>query len=359
MRGTLEGLTKLQSMRLKSVSEIPENSRVILRLDADLPIENNVILDNSRLVKSLPTIKLLLKRNCKIVILGHRGRPFNKDLSLRPVYLELMALLENNGEDIISSVFIEDVNDTDKIHLALNSNNIVFIENLRFWSEEEKNDPNFLLNLVGICQYFVNDAFAVAHRKHASVMLCQKMETFYGLSFVEEFEKISAISKNTQRPITIILGGAKEDKLKYLPELEKLADYILVGGKLPQLIQNPSPASRDLPLTREVKLIVAGLNETGLDLSQKDIEKFKEIISRSKIIIWAGAMGYYESENNRKGTEEVAKMIANADAYKIIAGGDTSASIINLGLKDKIDYICSGGGVLLEYLAKGTLPAWD
>lgn len=344
-------------MNLKSVSEIPENSKVILRLDTDLPIKDNIILDNSRLVKSLPTIKFLLEKKCKIVIIGHRGRPIGQDLtlSLKPVYLELVSLLNN----LINGIFLDDVNDNEKLDLALEKNEIVFLENLRFWKEEENNDQNFLQNILDRCQFFVNDAFAVAHRKNTSITLNKRIETFYGFSFIEEAEKIGKILDNPEKPITIVLGGAKEDKLKYLPDLEKIADNILIGGKLPKLIQNPSPASRDLPLTREAKISVAKLNENGLDLSDEDIEDFKKIINVSKTIIWAGALGYYELEENRKGTNEIAKAIANADAYKIIAGGDTSASIVDLGLGNKIDFICSGGGVMLEYLTKGKLAAWE
>jgi phosphoglycerate kinase len=345
-------------MNLKSVEEINPNSKVVLRMDTDLPIENNIILDNSRLVKSIPTIKFLLEKKCKIVIIGHRGRPTNSDavlagkpnnydenLTLKPVYLELMSLLNNS----INSVFLDDINDEQKINLALENNEIVFLENLRFWKEEENDDPFFLEDLVKICQFYVNDAFAVAHRKNASIMLYKRMPALYGFSFIEEAKKIEQILQNPQKPITVVLGGAKEDKLKYLSDLEKIADYILIGGKLPKLIQNPENS----------KVIIAKLNENGLDLSEEDVEKFSEIILQSRTIVWAGALGYYEKEENRKGTNEIARAIADADAYKIIAGGDTSASIVDLGLRDKIDFICSGGGVMLEYLTKGKLVAWE
>jgi phosphoglycerate kinase len=156
-----------------------------------------------------------------------------------------------------------------------------------------------------------------------------------------------------QRPITVILGGAKEDKLKYLSELSQKADHILIGGKLPKLIN-----SSDNQFVR-TKLTIAKLREDGLDLSEDDIKVFSGIISSSNMIIWSGAMGFYEQENSRNGTEKIALAVARSPGYKIIAGGDTSASIKDLGLKDKIDFICSGGGVMLEMLAKGDLPAWN
>jgi phosphoglycerate kinase len=362
MKGILEGLIKLNLMNLKPISEISANTKVIIRLDTDVPIENGQILDNSRLIKSLPTLKLLLDKNCKLLIIGHRGRPsFAKasdgmpenNLSLKPVYVELMALLEED-QNIYDSVFIADINDSEKINLALAENNIVFLENLRFWPGEENNDPKFLENLIPLADVFVNDAFAVAHRKQASIMLHHKLPAFYGLNFVAEANAISKLIVDPARPLTIILGGAKEDKLKYLPDLKKITDHILIGGKLPKLIDQEI-----LKRVQDDKIRVAELDESGFDLSQNDIEKFKEIILQSRTIIWAGAMGMYESEEDRMGTEEIAKSVAESSGYKVIAGGDTSASIVNLGLKDRIDFVCSGGGVMLEFLTKGTLPAWE
>jgi phosphoglycerate kinase len=187
-------------------------------------------------------------------------------------------------------------------------------------------------------------------------MLFKELMVFYGLSFIEETNKICQIIEHTNRPLTIILGGAKEDKLNYLTGLLEKTDYVLIGGKLPKLINDQFPISND---QIKNKIIVAELNEEGLDLSEKDIEKFKEIINKSKMVIWAGAMGLYEKENYQEGTEEIAKAVAKNNGYKIIAGGDTGASIANLGLRNKINFVCSGGGVMLEFLAKGTLPAWE
>jgi len=344
--------------KLRSVNEIEFDFDVILRLDTDLPIGNGKVLDNSRLLKSISTIKLLLERNCRMVIVGHRGRPEGKDesLSLKPVYTELMSLLEKDRQNWVESVFIEDLKKTKEIERAIESNQIIFVENLRFYKEEELGDTSIFGDLKNVCSVFVNDAFAVAHRENASIMLFKEMETFYGLSFVEEVEKIGNILDIKEKPMTIVLGGAKEDKLKYLEELSKKADYVLVGGKLPKLIKTLRHSGNSFD--RAANIIVANLRDDGLDLSDEDIKKFKKIINESKIIVWAGAMGFYEKDDCQKGTEEIAKAIADSKAYKIIAGGDTGASIVSLGLKDKIDYVCSGGGVMLEFLTKGTLPSW-
>lgn len=338
---------------LKSVDKISANANVILRIDADLPINGGKILDNSRLIKSLTTLKLILKNNNKVVIIGFRGRPEGKDekFSLRIVYAELMTLLERDGENVVENIFLEDIKDKKEVDEAFNNNQLIFVENLRFWPEENKGDTRLFDNLKKHCNVFVNDSFAVAHRKIASVLLFKEMVSFYGFSFIEEANKINQVLENLNRPLTVILGGAKEDKLDYLPALVEKAEYVLVGGKLPRL----RPKDHD----RQSKIIWAELNKEGLDLSKKDIERFREIINYSNTIVWAGAMGFYENVNYQKGTIEVAKAVAENKGYKIIAGGDTGASIASLGLKNKIDFVCSGGGVMLEFLTKGTLPAWE
>lgn len=339
---------------LKSVEEIGENLKVILRLDTDLPIDNGVILDNSRLKKSIPTIRFLLEKNNKLVIIGHRGRPNGRDmgLSLRPVYLELMELLEGNNPGSIENIFIEDIKDEEKINSALEENQIVFVENIRFWEEEDHGNMELFTALVKSCHALVNDAIAVAHREAASIILHREMETYYGFNFMEEVEWMKK-AVNGEKPMTLILGGAKEDKLKYINELSQKLDHILIGGKLPKLINNQE-------LINNQKIKIAKLREDGLDLSDEDINQFVETINSSNTIIWSGAMGFYENENSRIGTQKIAMAIAECGAsFKTIAGGDTSASIKDLGLKDKINFMCSGGGVLLEMLVKGDLPAWN
>ncbi len=349
-------------MNLKSVSEIPDGTKLVLRLDTDLPMEEGQILDNSRLVKSLPMIKELLNKKCRMVVVGYLGRPGGikvDKLSMKPIYLELMSLLESNGQDWVNSVFVDNVEDTTLIDQSLANNEIVFLENVRFWPGEEENDANFLQNLTQICSCVVMDAFAVAHRNEVSTTMHRRMPAFYGYSLVDEVEKIRKVMDNPRRPLVMVLGGAKEDKLNYLNDLMKIADYVLVGGKLPRLIQNPSPALRDLPLTGEAKIVIAELREDGMDLSEEDINKFRGIIGGAGTIVWAGAMGRYEDENAKQGTEAMAMVVAESGAYKIVAGGDTGAAMRSLGVVDKIDLISSGGGAMLTLLVKGSLAAWE
>ena len=247
---------------------------------------------------------------------------------------------------LIDSVFLSEIN-LDQIDQSLALNQIVFLENLRFWKGEESNDPDFLMPLVTICQAYINDAFAVAHRAHASITLWQKLPSFYGLSFLDEYSHLEKLT-NSSRPLTLVLGGAKEDKIKHLDKLISVCDQILVGGKLPHLLT-----------FQNSKIIPAILTPDTFDIDTDSIAKFTEIINSSKTIIWAGAMGFYENSNYRNGTEKITTAIASTDAYKVIAGGDTAASVVNLNLKDKFDFICSGGGVLLEFLVNPALPAWS
>ena len=346
--------------KLNSVENIGESKVVILRMDLDLPINEGQILDNSRLIKSVPTIKLLLEKKNKIIVIGHLGRPQGKDdkFSLKPVYLELAEILEKDcGGDCVKNIFIEDIKNEELVKKAVEENDLVVAENLRFYPEEEKGDTTLFEVLKKIASAYVDDALAVAHRAAASIILHREMESYYGLSFVDEMEKIWYILDKKEKPMVIVLGGAKEDKLKHLEELTEIADWVLIGGKLPKLIQTLRPAGTSLD--REANILVAELRKDGLDLSDEDIKKFAEKINMAKTIVWAGAMGLYEQEDCRKGTQEIAKAMTKSMAFKIIAGGDTAASVVDLGLKDEIDVICSGGGVMLEMLVNENLPAWS
>jgi phosphoglycerate kinase len=338
-------------MNLKSVELVPEKSTVILRLDLDLPIVDGKIIDNSRLIKSLPTISLLLAKSCQLVIIGHLGRPETKDdkFSLKPVYLELLSLLSINQKEPLNSIFLEDPSDPGPLKLALSQNQVIFVENLRFWPDETLGSFVFLQSLIDQSQAFVNDAIAAYHPA-TSINLYHVLPGYYGLSFLEEIKELSKFT-TCLHPFTIILGGAKMDKLDYLPALINLADHVLIGGKLPTQ-KSSSPESE--------KIYWASLTPDSFDIDAASIAHFRQIIDASATIIWSGALGFYENPAFRTGTIEVAKSIAlSAASFKVIAGGDTAASIKDLGMLDKINFVCSGGGVLLEYLTKGTLPALE
>jgi phosphoglycerate kinase len=321
-------------------------------MDLDVPILNGNVTDNSRLKKSLLTIKLLLEKGCKIVVIGHRGRPKGREeeLSLRPIYAELMSLLEQNGYDVITSMFVNEVENREKISDAIETNRIVFMENLRFYEGEKSNDDNFLGAVKEICQCFVNDAFGVAHRKEASVMLWQKMPTYYGLNFVDEAEKLERLRQGAQRPLMVILGGAKEDKLNYLQALATWADKVLVAGKLVTMVKEEDMYNE--------KVKVGMLTESGLDINETSVRDFKDILQEAKTVVWVGSLGKFETEEGARSTAEMARFLAEKEVFWVMAGGDSVASVSNLGVENAIDLVISGGGVALEFLTKGTLCAW-
>lgn len=343
-----------QLNKLPTVDQVGENQRVVLRLDLDLPIVDGQILDNSRLIKSIPTIRLLLEKGCKLILIGHRGRPKSKEdkdkLSLRPVYVELMSLLEE-GEDSISSVFVDDVTSKDTIYQAIEDNQIVFLENLRFWKEESDGQVGFLAHLAEIASVFVNDALAVAHRKSASILLYKLMPVFYGMGFAREVEMMTEILINPKKPVLLILGGVKEDKLDWIRELSAKVDRILIGGKLPLYREKCNDVDN---------VVWAQLDETGFDINMISTERFVSEIKMASTIVLAGTMGKFEEVEHRAGSQTVAQAIVDSGAVKIAGGGDTRACLQKLGLVNRFDYICSGGGVLLGFLAKdGKLPAWN
>lgn len=352
-------------MKLPTIDQIENGKVVILRLDLDLPISDGKIWDNSRLIKSIPTIRLLLGKNSKLIIIGHCGRPtftegddgmaileteVKEKLSLKPIYVELMSLLED-GEDSIASIFVDDVTNKALIEDALEENQVVFLENLRFYRQETEGDVNFLKHLSEIGDVFVNDALAVAHRKSASVLLYQLMKTYYGLGFAEEIEKMGDLLLNPKRPMILVLGGAKEDKLDSLDILANQVDKILVGGMLPVFYEKYKNLSN---------VIWANLDESGMDITQESVQIFIDEIQKAGTVLLAGTMGKYEEIEHRNGSLSVAQAIVNSQAIKVGAGGDTKASLTTMGLDGRFDYICSGGGVALDFLAKGgRLPAWE
>jgi len=345
-----------QISNLPTADQVDENQKVILRLDLDLPFLDGQILDNSRLIKSMSTIRVLLKKGCRLVIIGHRGRPIvdnqnsKAKLSLRPVYVELMSLLEE-GEDSLSSVFVEEVTNRDIIFQALENNQIVFLENLRFWKEESEGKVDFLANLVEIGSVFVNDALAVAHRKSASILLAKIMPTFYGMAFAREVEKMNQILLEPKKPLLIILGGIKEDKLDQLEKLASKADKILIGGRLPIFRKKHANLAN---------VVWGQLDESGMDINKLTIDRFVSEIEMAGTVLLAGAMGKFEDALHKEGSQLITEAVARCEAVKMAAGGDTKANILEMGLVDRFDYICSGGGVALEFLARdGKLPAWD
>ncbi|MFH1840633.1 MAG: phosphoglycerate kinase [Candidatus Shapirobacteria bacterium] len=302
-------------MKLPSIKDLAiKNKRVLLRVNYDLPS----LSDTSRVDESLPTIKYLLRQNAKITLISHSKS------SLKPVAAYLSKLLPG-----VKDCYLR--------------------ENLRFDPREEANDPSFAKEIACDKDFFINDAFAVSHRKHASIVGLPKiLPTAFGFDFLEEIENLSKILENPARPNVLIIGGAKEDKLADLTKLAAKFDQVLIGGRLPVLVSNQ--------LSIMNNLVIAKLNSRGKDISRDSIEQFKKIIVGARTVVLSGPMGCYEEEGSETGTKAVFETIARGPAFSVAGGGDTEMALVKFALKDKIGYISSGGGAMLAFLANGTLP---
>ena len=302
------------------------NKRVLIRLDLDLKDfdENDL-----RIKSSIKTLDYLKEKNCSITIIAHRGRPdgkFDESLSLKsfqPYFDKWEAKVE---------------------------------ENLRFNKGEEENDPEFSQKLSQLGEIYINEAFASSHRSHASIVgLPKLMPHAFGFRFVEEIENLSKVFE-PQRPLVILISGVKEDKLKMIEPLSKLADKVLVGGRLPDYMGDEklvSVRSRG----DEEKIIVANLIMDKEDITLNTIDKFTSEIMKAKMIVLAGVLGKYEDMGHSQGTEKIFEAVANSKAFKIAGGGDTINAIYKYQLEDKFNWISVGGGATLEFLVNKTLPA--
>ncbi|MFH1602105.1 MAG: phosphoglycerate kinase [Candidatus Shapirobacteria bacterium] len=325
-----------------------KDKRVLLRVDADVDLKKKgkkwTVDEDYRLICSLAAIRFLQEKQAsQIVLLGHLGRPGGKiipDLSLRPVADWYQKKLGN-------CFFISDQN-IGKIQKD-KEEKIILLENLRFFPGEEKNDPGFVQKLARWGDVFVNEAFGNSHRQQASIIGLPKiLPSFLGLRVEGEVKTLTWLKKYAPQPIVFILGGSKEDKLNHLNFLASWPDYLLIGGKFPLLIKDKQKEKK--------KIIVAKIKKNGKDLQKESINNFKKIIKMAKTITWAGPMGVYEEKENAKGTKEIGQAIGQSTAFKIAGGGDTHRIISRLNLWSSFNFVSVGGGAMLEFLEKETLP---
>jgi len=315
---------------MKSITEanIYKGLRVLVRADLDVPIEDGKVLEPYRLEQSLPTLKYIIEKQGFPVIIGHIGKPegkFNQELStqhLRPFY-------DN----------------------ALGANNYELLENLRFDIGEEDNDLNYAKTISQYGAIYVNDSFAVCHRKHASIVgIPMFLPSYAGIELTKEVEALNKVLENPQKPLVAVVGGAKiESKLPTINNLLQHADNVLVGGRIGLEWKDELPAKLLLP---------QDYAEDQKDIGEKTIQQYTEILNAAKTIVWAGPMGAYEDDNFMKGTLAITQAISTATdkgAFSLIGGGDTIAAINKTGLLSKISFVSTGGGAMLEFLAQGTL----
>jgi len=331
-------------MHLPSVKDLKvAGKRVLLRTNYDVPLRKDGVADDSRIVESLETVNYLLRQKAKIIIISHLGRPEGKivpGLSLAPVAKYLAKLLA------CPIPLVE------KMEQAADFQNkpLIMMENLRFQPGEESNSSKFSRQLAGLADFFVNDAFAVAHRRHASVVgVPLLLPAVFGLDFMEEIVALTKVKNSPQRPVVVVLGGIKKSKIDAAKKLVGWADYLLLGG---QMVIYDSM----IKMIKSHRKVVGGLIRNGEDINAGTIEEFKKIIAQAKTIVLAGPMGAYEAKEYERGTREICQAIADSGAYSVAGGGETEAALTKFGLTDKITYLSSGGGAMLTFLADGTLP---
>lgn len=337
--------------------------RVFLRSDLDVPLsQQSTIEDDTRLRYGLPTVEHLLKNGATVIVSGHLGRPkgVDKNLSLELVAKWLSDRLKFND------LRFRKLGDFDGWEISAN---LTLLENLRFHEEEEKNDLEFAKKLASLADIYINDAFSVVHRDHASVVgIAKLLPHFAGLRLQKEVEVLSSILESPKGPLVIIIGGVKmETKLPVITNLSRAADHILVGGKIAQEAKN-------LPQN----VLVANLTPDGFDITSESVAKFIEIIQEAKTIVWNGPLGMINSKfeirpfgsaqgknsklgemDTEKGTREVAEAIAKSSAYKVVGGGDTLGYLQRLGIIDKFDFVSTGGGAMLAFLSGEKLPGLE
>ncbi|MDO8551386.1 MAG: phosphoglycerate kinase [bacterium] len=330
-----------QALRLvDSASEqaLRQASERALRLSKDLQ-GNLQVTDSTRIENALPTINYLLSQKVKIILLSHIGRPEGKvvpDLSLEPVARKLQEFLP------LINIRLQMIDDK----WQMENGEVTLVENLRFNPGEEGNDLEFSKKLASLGEFYVNDAFAVSHRKHSSIVGIPKfLPHAAGLRLIQEIEILSGILEKPKKPVIVVLGGAKEDKLYYLEPFLKFADKILVGGRLPKFVK-----------TKDERVVIAVLTSDEKDISGESISLFETEIEKAGTIILAGPMGKFEDEGSREGTKRIIQAVSDSSAYKLAGGGETEEAITQFGENNKFDWISSGGGAMLDFLADGDLP---
>lgn len=377
--------------------------RVLIRVDFNVPLDGEYkITDDSRITAALPTINKILKDGGSVILMSHLGRPKEgptDKYSLRHIVDHLSNLLS------VKVKFANDCIGNEAIELSdnLKSGEVLLLENLRFYKEEEKGNDEFAEKLSKMGDFYVNDAFGTAHRAHASTAIIAKFfptSKCFGYLMAKEVANAEKVMNNPQRPFTAIVGGAKvSDKILIIENLINIADNIMIGGGMSYTfiraqggkIGNSLFEEDRVELTKEILIRakakgvkiylpidsviadnfsndanteIAQSNEIpdvwmGLDIGIEATETYKKVIADSKTILWNGPVGVFEMEKFANGTKQVALALADATgngAFTLIGGGDSAAAIHKFHLEDKVSYVSTGGGALLEYFEGKELP---
>lgn len=339
-------------MNLPKLSDLNvSGKRVIVRVDLDVPIENAMpagrqgeVKEKYRLEAWKPTVDYLLEKGVsKIILIGHLGRPDGKEDPVLSTKQLLPVISEILGQEVAFET----------------EGKIVLKENLRFNSGEEENDPEYAKELASLGDFYVNECFSTSHREHASfVGLPKLLPHAAGLRLVQEVENLTKTLENRKPSSVVLLSGIKKDKVNMIEPLEKVFDKVLVGGRLPEYLGDESLVSVRLRQDGE-KVIVANLIQDKEDITLNSIDKFTDEVKKAGTIVLAGVLGRYEDEGHRQGTEKILRAISETSAFKVAGGGDTITALKMFDLLDKFDWVSVGGGAMIEFLTKKTLPGID
>jgi len=391
-------------MAKKTVADVDvRGKKVLMRVDFNVPLEGSKITDDRRIAQALPTIKDVIGRGGRLILMSHLGRPKGgpePKYSLKPAAERLSKLLGKPvkfADDCIGPL-------VEQLAGSLKDGDVLLLENLRFHKEEEKNDPNFCNQLAKVGDVYVNDAFGTAHREHASTFgaaqaLAGKPRVI-GQLIQKELKFLGEAISNPKRPFVAILGGAKvSDKINVIEQLLAKADVLLIGGAMAYtffLAQGKevgkSLVERDkvemakgllakaggkikLPVDNvisdkmtddaQTKIVEGNIpaDMEGFDIGPKTRELYKAEIAKAKTIVWNGPMGVFEKKPFAAGTKAVAEAVAEATgkhgAVTIIGGGDSAAAIEQMGLSEKVSHVSTGGGASLEFLENGHFSTLD
>ncbi len=387
-------------MDFKSIDQLNiQGKKILLRVDFNVPLdEKGNITDDARIRAALPTIQHALAQNARILLASHLGRPKGKpeaQYSLAPVARKLGELLRKEVKLAPDCIGPE----VEKMASAMKPGDVLLLENLRFHKEEEKNDPNFAKSLASLAEIYVNDAFAVSHRAHASVEAVTKFfkEPAAGFLMKEELHYLNRVMESPARPLVAVIGGAKvSGKLEVLKNLSLRVDKLIIGGGmaftfLKSMGMNVGKSLVEDELLKTAQEVLEAANKKGvkvflpvdcvvadkmdpsartqivpvekippdwmgLDIGPATISRFADALKDAKTILWNGPMGVFEMKPFSRGTMEMVQNIVKSGAVSIVGGGDTDTAVHKSGQAQKISYISTAGGAFLELLEGKTLP---
>ena len=344
---------------MRYIQDIPyslKGKKVLIRIDVNEPINSEGYpQDDFRIKKALPTIQYFREKEAKIILIAHLGNP--QESGKDGLSLKYIAQVLGKLGDFPVTFIEKSINEININSIAnLQDGEIMFLENIRFYAGEEANDKEFTLSLAQLVDIYVNDAFSVSHREHASVSaITEYLPSFAGLQLAQEVEVLNRILMSPDKPAIAIIGGAKiSTKLPVIAVLEEIFDYILVGGK----IANEYIDEYQIAQSSKIILPVDFIEDERYDIGPKTRELFETYIQKASTIVWNGPLGWFEQKPYDEGTKYIAEAIArNESSYSVLGGGETVDEIYNLHQESKIDFISTGGGAMLEYIAqKGQLP---